>query len=150
MRSRLAITTLLAAGLLMSGVGASLGASALLNGGSASIAQYGPGGGGPGGGGPGGGGPGGGGGGGGQVGGGQDVLGGGETGGDVDTGTTEDQGRAGEVAESAPSGVQAGRQIAGGGRNLPFTGYAAIPLLLVGIALLGTGLVLRRRAGAQS
>jgi LPXTG-motif cell wall-anchored protein len=29
--------------------------------------------------------------------------------------------------------------------TLPFTGYAAIPLLLIGVALLGTGLVLRRR-----
>ena len=32
-----------------------------------------------------------------------------------------------------------------GGEQLPFTGFAAIPILLGGVALLGTGLVLRRR-----
>lgn len=31
------------------------------------------------------------------------------------------------------------------GGKLPFTGFAAIPILLVGVALLGTGFVLRRR-----
>lgn len=29
--------------------------------------------------------------------------------------------------------------------KLPFTGYAAVPILLIGVALLGTGFVLRRR-----
>lgn len=29
--------------------------------------------------------------------------------------------------------------------SLPFTGYAAVPILLIGVALLGTGFVLRRR-----
>lgn len=29
--------------------------------------------------------------------------------------------------------------------SLPFTGYAAVPILLVGVVLLGTGFVLRRR-----
>jgi len=29
---------------------------------------------------------------------------------------------------------------------LPFTGYLAIPVLLIGVAALGTGLALRRRA----
>lgn len=30
--------------------------------------------------------------------------------------------------------------------SLPFTGYLAIPVLLIGVAMLGTGFVLRRRA----
>jgi hypothetical protein len=29
--------------------------------------------------------------------------------------------------------------------SLPFTGYAAVPILLIGVVLLGTGFVLRRR-----
>ncbi|HEV2061035.1 MAG TPA: hypothetical protein VGR11_16915 [Solirubrobacteraceae bacterium] len=53
---------------------------------------------------------------------------------------------AGESAESAPGAAQAGRQTQALGDRLPFTGYAAIPLLLMGIALLASGLVLRRRA----
>jgi hypothetical protein len=42
--------------------------------------------------------------------------------------------------------AQPSRQVeAGGGGQIPFTGYAAIPTLLIGIALLAMGLVLRRR-----
>lgn len=33
--------------------------------------------------------------------------------------------------------------------GLPFTGYAAIPVLLIGLALLGTGMVMRRRTAAD-
>ncbi len=33
-----------------------------------------------------------------------------------------------------------------GGESLPFTGILGIPLLLTGVAMLGTGLVVRRRA----
>ena len=40
--------------------------------------------------------------------------------------------------------VEAGAQGTGGGQ-LPFTGFAAIPILLGGVALLTTGLVLRKR-----
>lgn len=40
--------------------------------------------------------------------------------------------------------VETGAQ-SNGGEQLPFTGFAAIPILLGGVALLGTGLVLRRR-----
>ena len=40
--------------------------------------------------------------------------------------------------------VETGAQ-GNGGEQLPFTGFAAIPVLLGGVALLGTGLVLRRR-----
>jgi hypothetical protein len=35
------------------------------------------------------------------------------------------------------------------GGSLPFTGYAAIPVLLMGLGLLGTGLVMRRRTNAR-
>jgi len=43
--------------------------------------------------------------------------------------------------------VEAGAQATGGDEQLPFTGFAAIPILLGGVALLTSGLVLRRRAG---
>jgi hypothetical protein len=50
----------------------------------------------------------------------------------------------------APSGdaTQPLRQLTAGasGRDLPFTGYAAIPILLIGVALLVGGFVLRRSA----
>jgi hypothetical protein len=37
----------------------------------------------------------------------------------------------------------------GSGSGLPFTGYAAIPVLLIGLALLGSGVVMRRRSRAE-
>jgi hypothetical protein len=46
---------------------------------------------------------------------------------------------------SAPR-LQPIRQQADQGESLPFTGLAAIPILVVGIGLLASGLVLRRRA----
>jgi len=62
---------------------------------------------------------------------------------------------AGEVAEDevAPArkadpaeDVEPAAQVAADGdEQLPFTGFAAIPVLLAGLALLATGLVLRRR-----
>ena len=45
--------------------------------------------------------------------------------------------------------VEAGVQAAGGEEQLPFTGFAAIPILLGGVALLTTGLVLRRRSSTE-
>jgi hypothetical protein len=44
------------------------------------------------------------------------------------------------------------RQVEAGsdGGELPFTGFAAIPILLVGVALLGTGLALRRQQSDDS
>ena len=50
------------------------------------------------------------------------------------------------------SDVQPARQVEAGADSdseLPFTGFAAIPVLLGGIALLSAGLVLRRRSGDQ-
>lgn len=52
-----------------------------------------------------------------------------------------------QTADEATATAQAPRQLeASGGSALPFTGFAAIPMLLGGIALLATGLVVRRRA----
>ena len=49
--------------------------------------------------------------------------------------------------------VQPARQVEAGAtrpaRSLPFTGFAAVPVLLGGIALLSAGLVLRRRTGDE-
>ena len=66
-----------------------------------------------------------------------------------------DQGVLGEDESGGPSengggGTQPARQVeagaqATGGEQLPFTGFAAIPILLGGVALLTTGLVLRKR-----
>ena len=44
--------------------------------------------------------------------------------------------------------VEAGAQ-GTGGEELPFTGFAAIPILLGGVALLTSGLVLRKRAADE-
>ncbi len=50
-------------------------------------------------------------------------------------------------AEDSSAGTQPERQVAAAGETsqLPFTGFAAIPVLLGGLALLTGGLVLRRR-----
>lgn len=133
-RSRVAIVTLLATGGLMTTGGAAVGVSALSTELSAKAAQYGT-----------------------QIqsagtlgsgvagataassgpGGGQ---GSGGTAGAVATGSQTE----GDVATAT---AQAPRQLeASGGSDLPFTGFAAIPMLLAGIALLAMGLVVRRRS----
>ena len=73
-------------------------------------------------------------------------------------GEDEDQGDQGVLGEDESGGgpteqptqptrqVEAGAQ-ATGGSQLPFTGFAAIPILLGGVGLLTAGLVLRRRTG---
>ncbi|MEA2148606.1 MAG: hypothetical protein QOD69_436 [Solirubrobacteraceae bacterium] len=144
-RSRLAITALLAAGALMSSGGAALGVSALSTDLTASSAQYGPppevppppsvtpptptptpppetGG----------------------------VLGSSTEGGTAPAtaGTTAQSGTKGSSgAPSTTAAAQVPRQLsASSSDTLPFTGYAALPLLFVGLALLASGLVLRRRS----
>jgi hypothetical protein len=118
MRSRLAIIAMLVFGMVLSTGGGALAVSGFTSqDDSAASAQYG----------------------GGNVGGedtgDQGVLGEEEGGG----GTTENGG------PTQPSRqVEAGAQ-ATGGEQLPFTGFAAIPILLGGVALLTTGLVLRKR-----
>ena len=53
------------------------------------------------------------------------------------------------TAETAPV-AQPTEQVALDNKGeLPFTGYAAIPVLLLGLALLGAGLVMRRRSNAD-
>jgi hypothetical protein len=55
------------------------------------------------------------------------------------------------VLGSDPGGneVQEEQQVATGGSELPFTGFLAIPLLVVGVAFLVTGGMLRSRAGSD-
>jgi hypothetical protein len=51
-------------------------------------------------------------------------------------------------AASLPSTDKGGSAGSGSkAASLPFTGFLAIPVLLIGVALLGGGLVLRRRSG---
>ena len=52
-------------------------------------------------------------------------------------------------SSSSPPAAQETRQLESNDNELPFTGYAAIPVLLAGIALLGAGVVMRRRARDQ-
>ena len=62
----------------------------------------------------------------------------------------ENGGPAGEEEGSQPARqVEAGAQ-GSGGEELPFTGFAAIPILLGGVALLTSGLVLRKRASDEN
>lgn len=80
--------------------------------------------------------------------------------GDTDVGTSAptladplaeppDEGGVAGAGDEGTAAAQPARQLEGAGREaLPFTGYAAIPLLLGGIALLVAGLVLRRRTRA--
>ncbi len=83
-------------------------------------------------------------------------------GGDNDVLGEEDSGGpAGDNDNEAPSGggnedtpAQPARQVESGAQGngdeqLPFTGFAAIPILIGGVALLTTGLVLRRRTADE-
>jgi hypothetical protein len=65
-------------------------------------------------------------------------------------GEEESGGPAGGTGNTPSNATQPTRQVESGaqgtgGEQLPFTGFAAIPILLGGVALLVTGLVLRRR-----
>jgi hypothetical protein len=129
MKSRLVILTMLVLGMLLSTTGAGLAVSGL-DGDNASIAQYAA--------------P--------KPAGGGGVLGAQDTG--SGTQPSNSGGGGGGNAPTKKSGgtnVQPSRQVEAGANNtqLPFTGFAAIPVLLGGIALLSGGLVLRRRAGDQ-
>ena len=124
MKSRMVILTMLVFGMLMSTAGAGLAVSGLAGQNDASKAQYGE----------------------------QPPSGGGDVLGDQDEGTNvapEDNGGGGEAPESD---VQPARQVEAGAdtdSTLPFTGFAAIPVLIGGIALLSAGLALRRRSGDE-
>ncbi len=109
MRSRLAITSMLVVGVLMSGAGAGLAVSGVSGAGSAGSAQYPT-----------------------------------ET---TDTQTvlpTTETNPPTDTTDTNPS--QETRQVSSNDSSqLPFTGYAAIPVLLIGLSLLGVGVVMRRR-----
>ncbi len=125
MRSRLAILGMLVLGMVLSTGGAGLAISGLANPkGNAAQTQYGPGN---------------------STQPNEDVLGEDDSGGPA---PRENTGGGG------PEGVQPERQAELGVQDtsdeqLPFTGFAAIPVLLGGVALLGGGLALRRRSSAS-
>jgi hypothetical protein len=123
MRSRLAILLTLVLGLMLSTTGAGLALQGQGPSNDAAQSQYNP---------------------------------GGDVGGEEDEQEEPDRDVLGEEDENPPADEPGGggtapeqesRQVEAGsdGGELPFTGFAAIPILLVGIALLGTGLVLRRQ-----
>jgi hypothetical protein len=116
MKSRLAILSMLALGMIFSTTGAGLAVQGLTQD-DASVAQYGP-----------------------QA---EDETAGGVLGEEEVSGG----GVSGDGGEEGDEGVQPARQVAAGsdGGELPFTGFLAIPVLIGGVALLGTGLVLRRQ-----
>lgn len=133
MRSRIAITALLATGALMSSGGAAIGVTALSTTGDASQAQYGPVETSP------------------QP---RDVAvpqSGTLAGTDEGTRPSSGGGVKDATDESTPTAqAQPARQLESNSDDeLPFSGYAAIPLLLVGMALLVCGLVLRSSTVAR-
>jgi len=127
MKSRLAILGMLVAGMLLSTTGAGMAISGL-SGDDASVSQY--------------------------ARGDNDNAGGGGGGGGV---LPEEDTQGGVAGDNAAGGggedLQPTRQVeagADGDDELPFTGLAAIPILLGGVALLSTGLILRRRTHGES
>ena len=122
MKSRLVILTMLVLGMLLSTTGAGLAVSGL-SGTTRRIAQYST----------------------------PTPTGGGGVLGDQDTGSGTSPEENGGGGTAPATTTQPARQVEAGANNssLPFTGFAAIPVLLGGIALLSAGLVLRRRTGDE-
>lgn len=129
LKSRVAITAILMLGLMTGGTGTTLALSGSSEQGNASQAQY-------------------------PRQGGSGTLGGSQAnprqgGGGVLGESQESPRPRGQVlgqTESSPAAVQGSGQVAAtqGGSSLPFTGLAATPLILLGLALLGTGAMLYR------
>jgi hypothetical protein len=122
MKSRLAILSMLVAGMLLSTTGAGLAVTSLA-GNDASVAQYGPGGG--------------------------DEGANGGGGGNNPNSGGDNGGVLGQSAQGTE--VQPARQVetGAGSGQLPFTGFLAIPVLLGGVVLLSAGIVLRRRTASE-
>lgn len=136
LKSRIALTTMLVLGVLVSGTGGALALSGDAGSGSAARSQYCP---------PGS----------------QNAQGGKNSNSNNATGRRcGQQDVAGESesnsqtlgggagGNSGDGDVQASRQTGTGGGDLPFTGYAAVPIILLGLALLGASILLRREARA--
>jgi len=127
MKSRIVILSMLVLGMLLSTTGAGLAVSGLAGQDNASNAQYGT----------------------------SSPTGGGNVLGDEDSGNNalpESNSGGGDTSPAGGNAVQPARQVEAGANTnskLPFTGFAAVPVLLGGIALLSAGLVLRRRTGEQ-
>lgn len=132
MKSRIGILATLVVGMLLSTAGAGLAIDGIASSSdNAGVAQYGhkPGNTNPGGG--------------GVLG--EEESGGGDQGTSPGAGTSPEQG-------SGPA-LQPSRQVESGAQGsgeLPFTGFLAIPVLLGGVALLTTGLVLRRASAREA
>jgi len=124
MKSRLALLLMIALGVLMSGTGATLAITGAAGSDSAAVSQYRE----------------------------------GDDGGVLEDLSpsdepADDQADAGDTApsgdSSGPADVQEARQVStqdAGSDSLPFTGFLVFPLLIGGVALVGTGALLRRRA----
>lgn len=124
LRSRLAVITMLVLGFAFSGSGVGLAISGSGSSGTSATQQY-------------------------DKPDDSDVLGdqGGNDG--VDNGVKNDGASGGNPSDTSTDSTQPSRQTtveAGDtGSSLPFTGFAAVPVMLIGLALLASGLVLRRR-----
>ena len=69
--------------------------------------------------------------------------------GDEEEAGDEGAGDGGDVAgdeETSQPDRQVAAGVQGGGSELPFTGLAAIPIIILGVAMTASGVVLRRRA----
>jgi hypothetical protein len=56
----------------------------------------------------------------------------------------------GGSSNTPAAAAQPARQVESGDNSLPFTGFAALPILIGGVALLGGGMVLRYRTRSDS
>lgn len=122
MKTRTSILAVLASGILLSSTGAALGVSGLASSGSAGNAQY-------------------------QVT--PSGTGQGPTVKGVSSKTAPTA--AGQASGTSPAAVAqpSAQQSLDNGSELPFTGWAAIPVLLIGLMLLGAGVVMRRRTAGD-